>query len=701
MRGLFSIYNPPINTAKRPYRNVSLQEVVSTIVGGTLKAKTDTLRGYLSSGDGDRYKEEKSLILPTATFGGVFEYRQKEGKEKIRDRVSHKVTEVIQHALPDPSGYIIIDIDHLSELGLSLDQLRENLSQDLESGVRMIFKSPSGDGLKMVCETSTEIANHADYTRVYQSLRHYINNRHGQGKEIVDKCGSDIARTCLLCHDPECRIYDNPHFFKAELHPVPQDYRPLREVLNLPEFEDDGIEEIVRRVEESRINLAPDYGTYLRLAYSFGSLGEDRGGDYFHRVCAIDPSYNEEHADWQFNECLYGEGNIGYFVNLAKSRGVDVSRKKDKKIEQAKMNNTIKGTPEVQNTQTEETPIVSPFDKFFQIDDLTALATNKREGFKTNYRFFGDRGKEEYLSLRSGALTMVCGKSSHCKSKFLQNLALQVTKETIDKQEEGVVLFFTYEEEKSDVLFQFANIYSNIPNLSMYGTENVDVIQDYFRDKNLSRCVESKRERIAKSLEEFNEKIYKSGRLRVHYPDLYADNLCELIEYFTTKMKVRAVFVDYVQLLYIKGRKDRREEIKDICDILNKTAIRLGLPIVLSAQLNRQTPNPTEMSEDNIADSADLTRYANTIVCLWNSKFNNVAGKREDYLGSEDYKKIERRGFILGESGKVYAKITKNRGATPYIDSILHFTGETGVIAENSDLPQGGEVRYSKGIEEE
>lgn len=699
MRGLFSIYNPPINTAKRPYRDVSLQEVVSTIVGGTLKAKTDTLRGYLSSGEKDRYKEEKSLILPTATFGGVFEYRQKEGKEKIRDRVSHKVKEVIQHALPVPSGYIIIDIDHLSELGLSLDQLRENLSQDLESGVRMIFKSPSGDGLKMVCETSTEIANHADYTRVYQSLRHYINNRHGQGKEIVDKCGSDIARTCLLCHDPECRIYDNPHFFKAELHPVPQDYRPLREVLNLPEFEDDGIEDIVRRVEESRINLAPDYGTYLRLAYSFGSLGEDRGGDYFHRVCAIDPNYNEEHADWQFNECLYGEGNIGYFVNLAKSHGVDVSRRKDKKIEQAKMNNSTKGTPEVQNIQTEETPEVSPFESFLQIDDLTTLATEKREGIQTNYRFFGERNKEEYLSLRSGALTMVCGKSSHCKSKFLQNLALQVTKDTINKQEEGVVLFFTYEEEKSDVLFQFANIYSNIPELSMYGTPNVDVIQDYFKSKDLSRCVESKRERIAKSLEDFKENIYNSGRLRVFYPDIYADDLCKLIEFFTTKMRVRAVFVDYVQLLYIKGKKDRKEEIKEICDILNKTAIKLGLPIVLSAQLNRQTPNPTEMSEDNIADSADLTRYANTIVCLWNSKFNNVAGSREVYLDSEEYKRLSGRGFTLGDSGKIYAKITKNRGATPYIDSILHFTGETGVIAENSDLPQGGVVRYSDGIE--
>lgn len=699
MRGLFSIYNPPINTANRPYKNVSLQEIIQTIVGGTLKAKTETLRGYLSSGDRDRYKEEKSLILPTATFGGVFEYRQREGKEKIRDKETKKIKEVIQHALPVPSGYIIIDIDHLSELGLSLDELRDNLAEDLESGVRMIFKSPSGDGLKMICETSTEISNHLDYTEVYQSLRHYINSKHGQGKEIVDGCGSDISRTCLLCYDPDCRLYDNPQFFRSELHPVPKkDYRSLREIMNLPEFEDDGIEEIVCRVEESRISLAPDYGTYLRLAYSFGSLGEIRGGEYFHRVCAIDPNYNEEHADWQFNECLYGVGHIGYFVNLAKSYGIDVSRKKDQKTNKNQMEKSNKVTPVVQNSQTEETPVVSPYESFLQIEDLTSLAMEKREGIQTNYRFFGERNKEEYLSLRTGALTFVCGKSSHCKSKFLQNLSLQIAKNLRDSGEEGSVLFFTYEEEKSDVLFQFANIYSNIPDLSQYSTPNVDIIQDYYRDRNLSRCVEKKRESISQKLDEFKNTLYDSGRLRVYFPDLYTDNLCELIEYFTTRIKVKAVFIDYVQLLSKKGHTGKRnEELKDICDDLHKTSIRLGLPIVLSAQLNRMTPNPTEMSEDNIADSADITRYANTIVCLWNSKFNNVSGKRAEYLESEDYRKLEKRGFTLGEEGKIYAKITKNRGGTAYIDSILSFTGETGLIGENSDLPLGGQ--FSSGIE--
>ena len=52
-----------------------------------------------------------------------------------------------------------------------------------------------------------------------------------------------------------------------------------------------------------------------------------------------------------------------------------------------------------------------------------------------------------------------------------------------------------------------------------------------------------------------------------------------------------------------------------------------------------------------------------------------------------DAQKLEGRGFILGEGGKIYAKITKNRGGTPYIDTILKFRGETGRIFTNEDLP--------------
>ncbi|OPZ63108.1 MAG: replicative DNA helicase [Candidatus Aminicenantes bacterium ADurb.Bin508] len=158
-------------------------------------------------------------------------------------------------------------------------------------------------------------------------------------------------------------------------------------------------------------------------------------------------------------------------------------------------------------------------------------------------------------------------------------------------------------------------------------------------------------------------------------------------------MQIKAVFLDYVQAIYKGGnRKDRRDELRDICNDLNKKSIALDIPIILSAQLNRETPNPTDMSSDNIAESADITRYANTILLLWDSiKTRDIRGGLSGYTSTTEGRRLQERGFILGEKGKLYAVLSKNRGGTPDIEGILEYVPETGKVVENGqteeDLP--------------
>ena len=160
-------------------------------------------------------------------------------------------------------------------------------------------------------------------------------------------------------------------------------------------------------------------------------------------------------------------------------------------------------------------------------------------------------------------------------------------------------------------------------------------------------------------------------------------------------MKIKAVFLDYVQAIYKEGnRKDRREELREICKDLNDTAIDLDIPVILSAQLNREAPNPTQMSGDNIAESADITRYANTILLLWDSARTrdiSLPGLAF-YLNTEDGKSLQKRGFNLGIPGQLYAVLAKNRGGTPDLESFLEVVPETGKVVENAkeeveDLP--------------
>lgn len=715
---LFSFYRPPIDSTPIPTETLSLEEVYRRITTDrTLQDNTETIRTLLHLEGEDRYKEEKKRLLPSVTFGGVFDYRHRNPQRLQEDKRRKLETETDpqrasrlrrdietlegKRGLLSLSGYITIDIDHISQSGLSLEDLRDKLSRDRGTGVRLIFVSPSGDGLKLVCKCYTRIGSSSQYVEVYQSLRHYINTGYSGKVEIVDGSGKDVTRLCLLPFDSQAILKDWEECFHPELHPVPthrqetpeEDFSRL-----LQEWEDsqDGIEEIVRRVEESGLDIAPEYSEYLPLVYSFTALG-DRGLPLLHRVCRLSPKYNPEDTDRDWEECKKsGETqDIGYFVNLCKRRGIDVSRHRETPQRDSTSTRTEKASQKAgkdPSTSKEE-----KFREYLDIQDLRSLANQRKEGISTLYEFRDKEGrKRERLVLPTGALTLVCGRSSHGKTRLLQNLALQIASREYESGGDGAVLYFSFEESLLDAVVRFSNIQVNIPQLSQYGTSNTEVLLDYYKTGVLNKAPKETRSKVLPRLYSFEETLYRSGRLRIYYtPDLQSGELCRLLEYLSSQMKIKAVFLDYVQAIYKEGnRKDRREELREICKDLNKTAISLDVPFVLSAQLNREAPNPTSMSGDNIAESADITRYANTILLLWDSaRIRDIAlpGLRA-YLSTPEGDELSKRGFNLGIPGQLYAVLAKNRGGTPDLESFLEVVPETGKVVENAkeeveDLP--------------
>ena len=113
------------------------------------------------------------------------------------------------------------------------------------------------------------------------------------------------------------------------------------------------------------------------------------------------------------------------------------------------------------------------------------------------------------------------------------------------------------------------------------------------------------------------KEIIEAGKLRIYDSDFYSDELVDAIRFVSRKLRVKAVFIDYVQLLYKQGgsKLQRNEELKAIAKSLRELAKEAKLPIVLSAQLNREAKSPTEMFSQNIADSADLRKAS-----VWSSE---------------------------------------------------------------------------------
>lgn len=720
----FSYFLPPIwNTT--PARVLSLEGVWEYVTGrktldvyredtstrqttriGSLQEVTRRVRSMTPQEYGNR-QTGKVTLLPLVTFGGVFALREGDG-------------------LRETSGLVCLDIDHISSQGGSPEDLKGRISQDREIGVRLVFTSPSGDGLKIVCKTSGEITDRESYRREFDILNSFVSRKYSVQ---LDSQTSNIDRGCLLCFDPDAVLQTWEDTFDPETHPLPQEERPRpkreRRTDSVSSWDWDSYKEerLIPALFERIDSVFPEMsfrwrGDTWESPYKLdGSPAKDPRRDKSVITSRVPGVILEQGGDSVPVIDFYMRKNSLPFADAMRELSRLAGLEEEYRYlcrRYAEMNNpdryntpgggvSSQAVPADRKDPLQATPEANPEEKyreFLDIPDIQKEVSRKKEGIKTGYTFKTSQGKEERLILSPG-LTLICGKSSHGKSRLLQNLALQILEDLRIKEEEGEVLFFAFEEDYPEVLLQFANIYTHTPGLSQYGTKNTEVLRDYFAHKEEEDWKPKSPEKIwgnvRPRLERFTE-IQKSGKLRIYYrPDLQikgdrtpkdTPDLSGVISYLSSQRPIKAVFLDYAQAIYKDGyRKDRREELREICKELNDLSKKLDIPFILSAQLNRETPNPTSMSGDNIAESADITRYGDTILCLWNSAFLRDVKNKETYLESQEYKDLQSRGFTLGEEGKLYCYLAKNRGGTPFVDAVLDFVGETGEIPTNEDLP--------------
>ena len=86
------------------------------------------------------------------------------------------------------------------------------------------------------------------------------------------------------------------------------------------------------------------------------------------------------------------------------------------------------------------------------------------------------------------------------------------------------------------------------------------------------------------------------------------------------------------------------------------------------------------MNVQNIAEASDIEHSANIVMLLWNSVVKPLPDNTYNKSGNKEREELEDRGFIVGEAGKIYAVLAKNRGGERGIDAVFTFKGETGKI---------------------
>ena len=177
---IISFYRAPISNCC-PTVNKSVREIYDYIK----HERAGVVTKLRSIKDETAAREYKAKSFNHCTFSGTFSYRSSD--------------KLIEH-----SGLLCLDFDHLDDV----EGVFQKLISDQRCPTALLFRSPSGDGLKWVIEIDISKASHQDW---FDSISNYLKQTYSL--EADSQC-RNISRACFLPHDPHCII--NSKYLKYE-----------------------------------------------------------------------------------------------------------------------------------------------------------------------------------------------------------------------------------------------------------------------------------------------------------------------------------------------------------------------------------------------------------------------------------------------------------------------------------------------------
>lgn len=103
--------------------------------------------------------------------------------------------------------YFIIDIDHISQKDFTVDDLRKKMESDPRT--LLCFKSPGGDGLKVMMKLSERCYDAGLYKAFYKTFAIKFSAQYGLD-QIIDTHTCDVARACFISADSQAYFNAEP-----------------------------------------------------------------------------------------------------------------------------------------------------------------------------------------------------------------------------------------------------------------------------------------------------------------------------------------------------------------------------------------------------------------------------------------------------------------------------------------------------------
>jgi replicative DNA helicase len=180
--------------------------------------------------------------------------------------------------------------------------------------------------------------------------------------------------------------------------------------------------------------------------------------------------------------------------------------------------------------------------KPIQENELKERQAEKPESLDSGYTIQGDP-----LLLPSGGISVLTAPTSHGKTTFLINLALNVATAYPDKE----TYLFSYEEDGDTILMNTLNAYLNEP----ISSNNRRTIKSYFTTGSTEYIRSQSVDYFISTKDSFFKELIDTRRLNIHYTNYNSDTLIEAIRYLHKHANPGAIFIDYIQLLNLPEGK--------------------------------------------------------------------------------------------------------------------------------------------------
>lgn len=409
------------------------------------------------------------------------------------------------------------------------------------------------------------------------------------------------------------------------------------------------------------------------------------------------------------------------YTNRIKAAADDLRRAVERGANPAVVGEILAKMSEAQGSNTRdewEKQINATFE-----DELQAIR-EQHETLRTKWEL-GNLNKNgefvhyEWIEYYPADITVFCAPTSHGKTMILFQSVLDLIKRDPDPTNK-VYLYVSCEENKRQLLERALNVFlpietypegkDNLQNICFRTGTRKSAIKAAIRGgyvpngytpkewEVLSRKINEGVQRYAEQIRPHLQLIHTEGTA-----ESIAANVRHYVEHFTEKgLEVCGVFVDYMQLLTSESNSfSRHDELKDVCKALKDCAARTELPIVIAAQLNRETLRNglDSVTVANIGEGADIERIAHDIYFVWQvdktKRDMYITTKEKDGREIETFKALgERSRRIFTKSdpltpqdlkkGCLYVEQMKARDGKTDGWGLFPFDGECGRIYENN-----------------